>query len=648
MALGTRRRVRPKAARGVALVPLYRPIVSLGLDTYSANEAIDPRKTPYARNFRVDGGVGVDSRKGATLYDVPIGEVLGVVDSAAATGFTALTTVNWRAIRWIQAANGRLSSASLFIRKGANATGPVIVEVRADNAGRPGALLATSSLVESEITDAYTYVRCRFIEAPLLVATTVYHLVAYIQDNGTGQYEWATTGAAVTASESSSSGGSWVAGIKSLGFKTYVTPDEGVKGIERYYYNNTSKRTLKVIADTLYWEDESNGTNGVIKTGLNPAALYYWFDQVDDKCFYGNGLDAPRVVSTGLTDAAMAGSPGNARLGIIHKNRLFLMVGDKVIFSELADYENFPAVNFLYVPKPKSNDPIVQVIEWDDDLVFFTRRHKWILRGADLNSFVLEEAIGVEGLVSPDAITKDANYIYFVSDNGYFRWNGSKDQNLSSNRIDPDFKEISNLKAVSCGLWQNKWYIAFASEGAAVNNNVMIYDINGNAWERDNGYSFGKTCHFMGDGDHDEFLICSELIGSSYYAEQQYSDLGKPIAFEWRTKYESINSPSVKKRFKRWYPIVLGQDVPYLLDCQWDRDFLNAPRHNLKDVGAGGPRWAEFVWAEAQWGRNSVVDIKITIPGSAKWMQLRFVRTGVNNHVQIQGHTLMYRPGRPK
>jgi hypothetical protein len=255
---------------------------------------------------------------------------------------------------------------------------------------------------------------------------------------------------------SSDSGVTWSSTSYALNLTVYLTPDGGVLGHIRATKSDRTTKTLmayKEAAGTTAVASVSDvdGSLTAIKTGLSSNATRYKFVAVDDRVFYVNGYDAPRKWDY-TSEAAMSGSPAVASDIALHVNALFFVSASdpcRVFFSDAGAFETFTSTNFIYVPSPKSPDWIVKMVPFNNqNIVFLTKKTKWVLSGSDLSVMRLNRAIGTKGCIAADSFQQTLSHIFFASDDGAYRWNGSTDELLT--------KDVTNglfmIKRGSSGL----------------------------------------------------------------------------------------------------------------------------------------------------------------------------------------------------
>jgi len=623
-----------------------------GLDTTAPYTQMKDSVSPnfyncrlYARNS-TDRRVAVGTRKGPGFYTVPLGETVDQQQTTT-TGAAdqSLTTASWVAGKFTAGSNGRLSKVEVNIKNGTTPTQHLIVAIYSDSAGSPDTLLGTSSILSTDIGSSYNYEVARFVEAPQVVSGTAYWVVCYMQMGGSGNYYWSSTTAGTTSKTSTNGGGSWNATSFDVNFKTYISTNSKFLGGARYTPSNATAKTLIAHGTSVYSVTEGTGATTAIKTGLSSSATDYYFDQSNDQIFYTNGYDAPRYWD-GTTDAVVAGSPPTSKFCIFHKNRLWFVDAanpTKLVFSELGDYQQYLSTSFIYAPSPKSGDPITGVIVFQDNLIVFTRKTKYILFGDDPGNFIMRQSSGKKGAVNQDVIKADPNFVYYLSDDGVYRYNGSADE-LVSDKIQTEIDTIADKTKAAAAIQNNYYRLYYPAAGATANNACILWDTLNNFWLRDSGTYVTKP--FVNETG--VLYEGSSLIGALYLAEQAYSDLGKPIAFVYWTKY--FGDGIRKILLRRVIPSIRLQTQPYDLNVYIDIDQRDTiPLRYSVAAQASGYTWGQgspVLWGAGGvylWGSARVSSPTVLRGTEAFWHQLRFEQTGVDTPVEILAYVLKMR-----
>lgn len=616
-----------------------------GIDTLTANEQLKPGVSPFLRNKRYKSRETIITRKGPGYYSDAIDQVQDDSEIGATTADRSVTTSVKLATKFTATLSQCLVRADLYLKTASPAgTGPILVELWTDSGGSPSVKLAESSIASGSVGASYAYLPAWFLSAPSLSAATSYWIVAYIQTGGTNSYLW---GSAVGSDSKTGTGGSWSSAGYSLNFKTYLAPNNPILGGIRWYKSDGTKKTIIANKKGVYTVNDITGAVTQIFAGTNTATSYV-FEAVMDRLYFVNGVDAPQFYD-GTTVTAALGSPPIASYIKLHKNRLFYISAidrARCVFTEAGDFDTILSVNFLYVPSPKSPDPVVMVTVMQDNLLFRTRQTKWMLYGADLASFTLRRSTGIAGTIGPTAAASYDNYEFSVADNGVYRFNGATDV-LISEPVQPDFEAITTKSGMSCVISGNLLRVFYPLSGQAQNTMAFVYDLKFGIWFIDDNSYFSYGFVMKGGGEAEQLILGSSRVGQVFYADTGYSDLGAAITDRYWLKYDSFGSPEQFKIMRRFFPKFVGAQANYTCDIYVDFDFRNAPSL-VSSVGlqSEGPVWGTMVWGAFIWGRVGNVEPELEVEGEFKVRQYRFEHTGVDQPVELYGITDYFFPQR--
>lgn len=270
-----------------------------GLDLVTPVDLLLDGHTPFAKNFRLyaqqndDRQVAVSSRKGPGHYIDPLGEIQSVSNTSTVAPNTVNVGGSTQIIMqpWVADNNQVLTSLDLLVANDGTGTGPLLVEIYENDAGKPGRFISSSSILNGEISSDAQYRKARFVKQPQLTSGQTYWIVTYIQDDGTGHYTLRTTTTGTKAWSTNSSIASAVEQSFAINFKTYTTPPGKFKGGYRFARDNGNNLTVVAHGTTLYQVDEATKLLSPITTTLNSSATEYSFTNADNKVFWVNGYD---------------------------------------------------------------------------------------------------------------------------------------------------------------------------------------------------------------------------------------------------------------------------------------------------------------------------------------------------------------------
>lgn len=627
-----------------------------GLDMYSPDEVASPNRCVYGRNFRVynPGSFlqrsALSKRQGHIFYSVPVGETVDQqITSTTGAANQSVGLISWIAQKFTAGATGNLTRLDLNLKNTLSGTGPLVIVLYSNVSSSPGVVLGTSSVANSSITSSYQYLTARFIEAPAVSSGTTYWVVAYIQNDGSNYYQWSSSTSASTAKTSSNSGTTWSSASFEMNLKTYVATAGGIKGVTRFYRSTASPQTVFGAATNVYTVNDVTGAVTSIKSGLSASSTSYDWVNVNDKLYFVNGFDSPQVYD-GTSVTVAGGSPLTASQIELYADHLFYMDPNTnyVQYSEAGVYETIDATAFLYIPSPKTADPTIKMISYGGNLTFLTRNTKYTLFGTDLSSFTLKEATAKRGAVGSDAVCTDQQFIYFMSvDYHIYAYNGGTDTKLSSERIQSILKNVANTSSIKLYVHDKKLFVSYTPSGQTVNEHRLVWDLVFNEWMNDESTYTSYGIEWNSQSDTGQWILGSSEVGTLYYGDQGYNDLGKPIAFDWWSNYMSFGQPAAKHRVKRHYVFLQGEDGNYNVDCQVDEDNLNSPTSNLINVNVAANIYgAGAVYGTVAnggtgltYGDGVLTPIRISVYGQYYKTQFRFVNYGIDQPVDILGWT---------
>jgi len=627
-----------------------------GLNLNIPDQIMPKGESPYTINTRMysrqdgEARVAIRTRKGSIRFTTPLGEALNVQNVATSTGDQDVSPTHILAQPFVPSSTGALTKMELHIKKPGGVSGFLRVDIYSDNAGIPGQLLAESSIDPSIMTDSYTYCPAYFMDAPTLTSGETYFLVVYTQDNGLGSYfinKTADAGALDLYSDNE--GASWSNLGASFRFKSYLSTPGTVKGFTRRYPSNGADRTVFAKGTAVYSATDVMGnTPSSIATGLSSSAEHYRFENIDDKTIWVNSFDNAKQWD-GTTVSDVTGFTGTPSHVIAWKNRLFFVVdGVLVKFSELYQFDNYPGVNFFYVPNPKTPDKITGWVVFQDNLIIFTHETKYIISGdGSISGLTQRQAVGTKGAVCQEAIAVDRNYVYFIADDGMlYRFNGVQDE-LLSDKMEPEFQSFQDPKDVNLHIFRNQVRIYYSKSPNPFVERMALYDIVYKQWFLDTGKSIMGSLEWTLDDN--ELVEFSSKVGAIFKGDQGYSDAGKPLDFKYWTAYKAYGSGAAKDRIRKFRPIVRTSDADYTLLVGKDIDFNNTPDMREYIVNGGGAKWGQFVWGDGtKWGRKKLIDQPSAMSGRGKHTQYRFERKGVETPVELYGYISLYKSGRAR
>jgi hypothetical protein len=444
------RAVRPVPSIGTRSTTYELDDYSYGMDSYTSNDKFPvnnggSNRWRLAQDTRIITLGESETRKGFDYYSAAAGETQDqAITSTTGADDKAFATTTRIAQKFTTASAGALSRLDINMKNPSSlATGVVMIAVYTDVSSAPGVLLAQTSTNSINITSSNSYVSFYFASAPTLTTATSYWIVAYVQSVGSGSYSWAATTSATTAKVSTDSGTTWSTTSFAMNFKQYYATVGGAKGLIRVTKNDGTKYTFKAHGTTLYTVNDGTGALTAIKTGLSASAIDYRFVFANDTLYYVNGYDGYRKYD--FTTESQIRSD-NFTLICWHKGLMFLGGGvdpNAVLYSNFGEYEVFTSTDFVYAGAPKTGDPPVAFNSLNGYLLVRCKNNNFILSGDDNATFTMEQAPDQKGTYTQETVTQDEQFVYFLSDDGVRRSNGTESK-LMSRAIYEDVKNISH------------------------------------------------------------------------------------------------------------------------------------------------------------------------------------------------------------
>jgi hypothetical protein len=652
-----KRSVRPKPIPSIASprATLELNDYSLGYNSFLSNDKFPVKDNGsnlwrLAQDARIPTLGEYQTRKGFDFYSAAAGETQDQtqtsVTGASDQSFNSVTRL---AQKWTAGTSGNLSKLEVRLKNATTATGTVLVEHWTDASGSPGALVSRTSIASSDITSSYAYLTARFPDAPSVVSATSYWIVLYVQNTGSNSYVWSSTTSATTAKTSINSGTSWSATTYALNFKTHYATDGLVKGLHRAYKSNGTSATLLAHVTSLYSVNDVTGALTAIKTGLSSSATKYRSTTVNDVVYYVNGYDGLRKWD--FTTESQVNAT-NYSLIASHKGLLFLAGGadpNAVVYSNFGVYETYTSTDLVYADAPKKGDPVTALQPLNGLLFMFTRSNKYVLAGDDNATFQVEEAPDQKGTFTQETVCADKNFMYYLSDDGVYRSNGSEAQLISKNNYE-DIRTLANKDDCVLQVNKGRLYLWYASDGSAYNDRCYVWNLN---YGSENGTALESldTGAYVAQAltaglDDDKLLVASSRIGQVYWQEldsNDYTNLGGDLNFALHTHYLTFDSPSTLKEIRYWKPRFGTSSTNHIVTCQYAVDLRDSPQDaGYVDVQGSGYIWGDSgsTWGSFFWGTTAEAVADMYVPGEYRRIQLRYIHSATRQPVKFLGHTL--------
>lgn len=311
-------------------------------------------------------------------------------------------------------------------------------------------------------------------------------------------------------------------------------------------------------------------------------------------------------------------------------------------------YNAWKSTSFWYIPRPYAGSPVTSLQSFQDSLFIFTQDGKYVFSGYDTGSYTLRESTGFAGAVSHKSVAITKNFMYFVSKDGFYQFDGTNDKKISE-VIEPLFRSLTDRANVTVSVWRNQVRYYIQENASAQNNACAIYNEIIGEWQYDTNTWVDQSIPYGDEDDDDQLIETSSLVPTMYIAEAAYNNLGAPIDFEYRFNYTALGSPAQKKRIKKFFPLLQGVDSSFPLTVALDRDFQDSPRSKIVNLTVeGGVLGVAHDFGDGLLfgGQTNFKVNRLRFSGYGNYWQIRISRNAVNNRVALVGAQFSYKTKR--
>ena len=303
-------------------------------------------------------------------------------------------------------------------------------------------------------------------------------------------------------------------------------------------------------------------------------------------------------------------------------------------------YQNFPAI--------KTGDPLTAMFNLGGVLYFMTRRNKYQMYAQSADSWSQSNANAQNGTFSQESVVCDLNYAYFASDNGIYIFDGSSEASLTEGSIQNVYDAIPNKESIVLDLYKNRLYVFYPSTKRGPNDHCLVYNINLRVWESFDSNTYVSATSAR-QNTSSRFICGHSRIGMLMLAEStdnnNYSDMGQPIAFNLETAYQHYGTTSQLKRITKWRPEFATAQNPYTVECGYALDFTDQVNYAFSiDLQSQTVISTNYVWDNpSDYGVPAIPTIHTTLPrvnGEFYRCQIRYQHIAAFEPVIFRSHTL--------
>ena len=269
------------------------------------------------------------------------------------------------------------------------------------------------------------------------------------------------------------------------------------------------------------------------------------------------------------------------------------------------------------------------------------------------------------GCVSHQSITEFQNNLIFLSRQGYYSINSSNALTEMSSLVKPLFNDKSLVfeRALTFN-WTDKdlliMMVPKEAPGIAIpgrlftssDSLIIVYDYYRGAWLKWDSLDFSagmcvsnNKLLFISRKESDHKLNSFNDLGDT----TDYADHTEAINFEYDTNWESLNEPTIPKKFLRLrlhsFDTEENFESPsFDVDVKIQKDYNDVDLGSINFNFGGGSLeegWGLSPWGSSAWGNIQRKFVKSKLPtGKSKCLKLRFINNTINQNVLITNYEL--------
>jgi hypothetical protein len=233
-----------------------------------------------------------------------------------------------------------------------------------------------------------------------------------------------------------------------------------------------------------------------------------------------------------------------------------------VVFSDTGEPESYPPENTFEV-RTNDGDYLTGMRAYKTALYLFKQNSFHGFFGDNASNYYLQETSLLYGAVNNRCIVKYENLLAFLDRKGVVGFNGASTEELSL-KVQPIFDTMNYAAAMThaCMLHdkvRNQLVVAFPTDGATINNTVMVYDYKANAWAKQSGYAPTILADVQGRNQQKTAFYGSYSGMVSWFGSSFTSDNGAGFTLTAKTRFLNEMGESTEKQFRRLY---VNTDAP--------------------------------------------------------------------------------------
>jgi hypothetical protein len=325
-----------------------------------------------------------------------------------------------------------------------------------------------------------------------------------------------------------------------------ITNTNGIGSYRDSYYYKNLDIYLHAVDGTVWKRWNANAWANV-QTGLtNGTANFVNFNtSTKNYIIMVNGYQ--KFAWDGSSVTTLTDAPAT-NLYTVDDRRLYALKGDVLYISAGGSITDWTTVNdAMQLVINGSRGLATCICTYKDTVICFFENSMHILYGNDPFDFDLSDPISI-GCVGSKAVIEHNGILYFVYNDGLYRFAGGQPEKLSQ-KVDGYFSDIPFLywTLVCLGKYDRWIYMSITYGAAATDNNItLVYDTHYGVWNVHN-VGYADFTQIAGD------LIGIDTDGQTWVLNSGNDDNSVAIASQWISGWIDMSVISKKKRLTKQY-----------------------------------------------------------------------------------------------
>lgn len=399
------------------------------------------------------------------------------------------------------------------------------------------------------------------------------------------------------------SGGSLTSGVTATFLCSYGYVNESGS------YGANSNTVTVTINGTSQNSITYNGITAPTGFGITAIALYRSSNGGVDQFF-------TTLAPSGSTTVTDTGFPLTTRLENdslyftmapkfleIYNNQLFMAgfssVPSTVYWSDIGEPENVDPTFFAEF-RTNDGDMVTGMKSYSGSLVVTKKKSFHRITGGVPDNFAIQEISDQYGCLSNKTLIQWEDYLWFLDDKGIVQYNGANIEVIST-KIQPIIDSMNIDAAVNnaVGLFnrsQNELWFAIPTNGATMNNTILVYDTIVKAWTKYEGINISTLAYARGQLSKNTPFVGGYTGNIFNFDSSLYGDNGRAITCLIKTHYLSARNQTNESQYRRFYldvdpiigttqPINVDFSVNYGASINASRTMYQNPFQSRVDFG---------------------------------------------------------------